>query len=93
MQPNQHSQAKYVVLDEHTLCYRIDGQTPGWKNFVGVLQGSVLRGGHDWRNGSVCISPRSNVREATQADFDFFRVSSTGHLPEKTERTSHELNA
>ena len=68
--------SKYVVLDEHTLCYRLDGV----KSMLGVLAGSVLRGGHDWKNGPVSFTEESNVRAATVADFDFFRVDPTGHI-------------
>lgn len=68
--------AKYVVLDEHTLCYRLDS---GPKT-LGVLHGSVLRGGHDWKNGPVTFVHESQLRPATLEDFDFYRVSPTGHI-------------
>ena len=39
---------RYVVKDEHTLGYLQEGSP-----YMGVLQGSVLKGGHDWKNGPV----------------------------------------
>lgn len=64
-------EVRYVVLDEHTLGY-IYGAAP---RFMGVLAGSVLRGGHDWRNGPVSITPGDpRIRSATLADFEMFRV-------------------
>ena len=67
----------YVVLNEHTLAYRL----PATPNLLGVLAGSVLRGGHNPLNGSVSISERDHLRPATHADFDAYRVCSRGHLP------------
>jgi hypothetical protein len=62
---------KYVVMDEHTLGYLVD-KTP---TLMGVLAGSVLKGGHDWKNGAVSIVPgHTKLRMATEADFEFFRV-------------------
>lgn len=66
---------RYVVKDEHTLGYIYDEQP----HLLGVLHGSVIRGGHDWRNGPVAISSDENLRKATQADFDFYRVCSKGY--------------
>lgn len=70
------AQAKCVVLDEHTLCYRVEGS----ESLLGVLAGSVQRGGHNWLNGPVSIGPSSKLRDATIADFDFYRVSHVGYL-------------
>lgn len=70
------TQAKCVVLGEHTLCYRIEGS----ETMLGVLAGSVQRGGHNWLNGPVCIAPGAKLRDATIADFDFYRVSHVGYL-------------
>lgn len=65
-------QARYVVLDEHTLGYMIP-ELPGQ---FGILAGSVLRGGHDPMQGTVLISPgRTKVRPATESDFSEYRVS------------------
>ena len=63
---------KYVVKDEHTLGYMIE-QMPG---FMAVLHGSVLKGGHDWKNGAVHTFG-SVIRPATEEDFKEYRV----HLP------------
>lgn len=67
---------KYVVLGEHTLCYRIP-QTP---SVLGVLSGSVVRGGYSPLNGPVSTMPGDELRPATLEDFDFFRVCPVGHL-------------
>lgn len=69
------NEGKYIVKNESTLCYRQEGS-----HFVGVLAGSVLRGGHNPLYGPVCISPNDTVRPATLADFEFFRVSPKGHI-------------
>ncbi len=60
---------KYVVKEEHTLGYLIEGQ-PG---MMGVLAGSVLKGGHDWKNGPVPYFPEE-LRPARKEDFEIFRV-------------------
>lgn len=70
------SQAKYVVLNEHTLCYRIEA-TP---TMLGVLAGSVRRSGHNPLYGPVSFTPRCTLREATHKDFDEYRVCSKGYL-------------
>lgn len=71
--------SKYVVLNEHTLCYRIEGQP----YHLGVLAGSVLRGGHDWKNGPVAFGPSDTLRPATREDFETYRVCPKGHLPDE----------
>jgi hypothetical protein len=63
--------AKYVVLNEHTLCYRIDGGHP---SHLGILNGSVLRGGHSPLKGWVYTFATDVIRPATRADFETFRV-------------------
>lgn len=69
---------RYVVMDEHTLGYLIP-QTP---DCIGVLAGSVLRGGHDPMQGTAPIATgRTVLRQATRADFDFFRVAPPKCLP------------
>lgn len=61
----------YVVLDEHTLGYLLEASS----QLMGVLAGSALRGGHDWKNGPVPITPGDpRIRPATLADFETFRV-------------------
>ena len=67
----------YVVLNEHTLGYL----QPATPNLLGVLAGSVLRGGHNPLNGPVYFSERDRIRPATHDDFDAYRVCSRGHLP------------
>ncbi len=62
---------RYVVKDGHTLGY-IKAQQP---NVMGVLVGSVLRGGHDWQCGPVRIFEGDDIRDATRADFESFRVA------------------
>lgn len=69
-------QTKYVVLGEHTLCYRI----PKTPSMLGVLAGSVIRGGHNPLNGPVSVLPSENLRPASVEDFDFFGVCHVGHL-------------
>lgn len=76
MNRNNHTQltksSKYVVIDEHTLGYRLE-RTP---NFIGVLAGSVLRAGHSPLDGMVAIVPKvTRLRAATEIDFQFFRVA------------------
>lgn len=65
----------YVVMDENTLAYlNPDSQ------FAGVLAGKPQLGGHGPMDGPCVIS--ENIRPATLADFEFYRVSPKGHLPE-----------
>lgn len=75
------SDVRYFVLDENTLGY----VNLNYPNLFGVLHGSVLKGGHDWKNGPVWITERdrSRMRDATLEDFEEYRVSPTGHLPER----------
>jgi len=70
---------KYVVLNENTLGYLFEYKT---LLMLGVLAGSVLKGGFDWKNGPIIIGEldKKNLRSATQKDFNFFRVSSKGHI-------------
>lgn len=67
--------SKYVVVNENTLCYRIEGH-PEW---LGVLHGSVLRGGRHWMDGPFVIGPLDKLRDATLEDFHQYRVSPEGH--------------
>lgn len=65
---------RYVVKGEHTLGYVLnpDFCAPGYAS-IGILAGSVLRGGHDPKNGwTVCAA--SEIRDATPADFAAYRV-------------------
>lgn len=62
----------YVVKDEHTLGYLIEGHP----TLMDVLAGSVLKGGHDPKNGVVAIVPgHTRIRPAAKVDFQMFRVS------------------
>jgi hypothetical protein len=65
----------YHVLNENTLCYLQEGST-----LFGVLAGKPQLGGHDWLNGPVAVTGSDNLRSATLADFETFRVSPTGHI-------------
>lgn len=65
----------YHVLNEHTLCYKQDESI-----LYGVLAGKPHLGGHDWINGAISVSPLDSLREASIADFDFFRVSHKGYI-------------
>ncbi|QYY27501.1 hypothetical protein [Diaphorobacter sp. MNS-0] len=60
---------RYVVKDEHTLGYLQEGSP-----YMGVLQGSVLKGGHDWKNGPVSTFG-ATIRPATKEDFEAYRVA------------------
>ena len=70
---------EYVVHNENALGYLFSS---GTLSMMGVLAGSVIRGGPDWRDGPIVLldSDKKNLRPATQKDFDFFRVSSKGHI-------------
>jgi hypothetical protein len=68
---------KHFVLNEHTLGYIYDEMPTTFC----VLHGSVLKGGHDWKNGPITLAPGiDKLRPATKADFDEYRVSWKGHL-------------
>jgi hypothetical protein len=74
----QWPSVRYVVMNEHTLGY-IENARP----LMGVLAGSVLKGGHSWLNGPVstfgCV-----VRDANLADFEAYRVSPPPELRNHT---------
>jgi hypothetical protein len=64
---------KIVVLNENTLGYLFNIDEFLW---LGILDGSVIRGGHSWLNGPVAvIQPIDKIRPATQKDFKEYRVS------------------
>lgn len=67
MSKGKQSAVAYVVKDEHTLGYIFDAQ-PG---LMGVL--SSKKGGHHPNGGPVSIFG-ADIRPATKADFDVFRV-------------------
>jgi len=73
---------KYIVVGEHSLCYRFENDTfnlPGYER-VGILHGSVLKGGFNDLDGWAIISLKDPVRAATLADFEEYRVSPKGHI-------------
>lgn len=59
------SDLRYVVLNEHTLGY----VTTNDPLSLQVLHGLSVKGGHDWRNDPVCITPDDVLRPATRPDF------------------------
>lgn len=71
----EFAMCKYIVVNENALCYRIDDNV-----FLGVLAGSVRRGGPDPLCGIIAAAPSDTIRPATIEDFAFFRVSPKGHL-------------
>lgn len=68
---------KYIVVNENCLGYTDDLTVPFQ---MGVLQGSVARGGPDWRNGPVFVTSSDQFRPATLKDFEDYRVSPKGHI-------------
>ena len=69
----------YVVFNNHTLGYLFR-----WFGTLGlgVLGSKVIKGGINWKNGPRFINSKDfkHIREATKKDFDYFNVSSTGHI-------------
>ena len=65
---------QYVVYGEHTLGYLF--KTPHRTIMLGVLHGSVLKGGFNDFGGPHVLSPADlqRVRIASAADFDEYRV-------------------
>lgn len=70
---------KYLVVNENTLCYD-HGVTLAGIPYVGVLGGSIIKGGRHSFDGPILISPSDKVRPATLEDFETFHVSPKGHL-------------
>lgn len=68
---------KYFVCNENTLCYHQIDST-----LKGVLHGSVIRGGRDWKNGAFSLSMRDSIRPATALDFADYRVQLPPDHPE-----------
>jgi len=64
----------YHVEGEHSLLYRQEGM-----HDYGILTGKPQLGGRNWIDG-VCIPDPRDLRPATVADFEFFRVCPKGHL-------------
>ena len=72
-----YPETKYLVVNENCLGYADDLTRPF---LLGVLQGSVARGGPDWKNGPVFVTEQDTVRPATLQDFEDYRVSPKGHI-------------
>jgi len=71
---------RYVVVNENTLGYIQRETVQGWFS-LGVLAGLVRKGGPDPMNGPVSISEKTDsIRDATEQDFNNYRVCSRGHL-------------
>lgn len=59
---------QYFVCDENTLCCQVPGDT-----LIGILAGSVIRGGRNPLNGVTHVSTFRTVRPATADDFTEYR--------------------
>lgn len=79
MKPGIEIGVKYTVVNENTLCYD-HGVTLVGIPYVGVLAGSIIKGGRHWSDGPILINPSDKVRPATLEDFNTFNVSPKGHL-------------
>ena len=66
----------YHVLNENTLGYVV----AALPRYFQVLAGKPQLGGHSWLVGPVAIGRLDALRSATAEDFEFFRVSATGHI-------------
>lgn len=71
----------YFVANDNALVYHKPGML---KDIYAVLAGDVVRGGPNPMQSLVCASPE-DVRLATLADFDRFRVSPKYHLRDREE--------
>lgn len=67
---------RYVVKGEHTLGYI----KKGFDGFIGVLASKPQLGGTDSTRGYVSYA-KDEIRDATPADFEFFRVDPKGCFP------------
>lgn len=66
----------YIVVNENTLAYADDSNS----SLVGVLAGSVAKGGYNPKDGPISISRLDHVRLASVGDFNSYRVDARGHL-------------
>lgn len=64
---------QYYVANENALVYATEVE-----GLYGVLAGKILRGGPNWMDGPINVS-NDNLRPATAADFDDYRVSTGGY--------------
>ncbi len=69
---------KYVVVNDNTLGY-IQPNNPNW---IGILHGSVLKGGFNDLDGPIHKSQAKTIRPATLEDFKVYRVVPPPHLKE-----------
>lgn len=67
--------AAYFVKGGHTLGFIY----PAQPQLFNILAGKPQLGGHDWKDGFVAYDP-ADLKPATRADFEYFRVCSKGHL-------------
>lgn len=74
--PTTLPRPSYFVMNENTLGYI----NPIQPDAFCILHGSVLKGGHNWKNGPVTVSPLDVLRPATLSDFDEYRVRPEGHI-------------
>ena len=58
---------QYIVKNEHTLGFIVSDME------MQILAGNPLLGGHCWRDGTAAFL-KNDIRPATRADFDKFRV-------------------
>lgn len=65
---------RYIVINENTLAYTVENSF-----MVGVLAGSVIKGGRNPLNGPIFVCPSDKWRDATFEDFDHFGI----HLTDK----------
>lgn len=63
----------HYVWNEHTLLYKIEGDPFFWQ-----MACKPQCGGDIFRED--CLPPAEELRPATKADFDHFRVRHEGHL-------------
>ena len=74
-QPDNETLA-YVVMNENLLgyLYKLNQYF-----YVGQLASSIIRGGPSYLDGPRPVSPLDQLRKATPADFEAYRVSSKGY--------------
>lgn len=89
------SAAKYVVVNENTLCFRQHRSEQ-----LGVMAGNIH--GRDWKDGPILPGQRDAIRPATEDDFrrfrcvlprDFGQDADTGHRLTVVEMTAGEYQA
>jgi len=77
---------RIVVANEHTLGIISGPEILPEFSYLEILRASVLKGSpFDYLSGRVLVGPNCNIRLATLADFEAFRVSSKGFFENETE--------